>query len=73
MPNLLEITGDDIAQLDDAQLRALIGLLCEADYRKRNTPNWKIQEARQFFDHQALDLSDGDLRIRAVTLNVSLR
>lgn len=33
MPNLLEITGDDIALLDDADLRALIGLLCEADYR----------------------------------------
>lgn len=33
MPNLLEITGDDIAQLDDAKLRNLIGLLCEADYR----------------------------------------
>ncbi|NOT05439.1 MAG: hypothetical protein HOP27_12655 [Anaerolineales bacterium] len=33
MENLLEITGDDIAQLDDATLRELIGLLCEADYR----------------------------------------
>lgn len=32
MENLLEITGDDIAQLDDAMLRKLIGLLCEADY-----------------------------------------
>ena len=26
--------GDDIAQLDDADLRNLIGLLCEADYRQ---------------------------------------
>jgi len=34
MPNLLEITGDDIAQLADADLRTLIGKLCEADYRK---------------------------------------
>jgi hypothetical protein len=33
MENLLEITGDDIAQLDDSTLRELIGLLCEADYR----------------------------------------
>lgn len=33
MSNLLEITGDDIAQLDDAALRELIGLLCEADYQ----------------------------------------
>ena len=33
MLNLLEITGDDIAQLNDTDLRTLIGLLCEADYR----------------------------------------
>jgi len=31
MSNLLETTGDDITLLDDAELRALIGLLCEAD------------------------------------------
>jgi len=29
---LIEITGDDIASLGDADLRNLIGLLCEADY-----------------------------------------
>jgi len=29
----IEITGDDIAALGDADLRDLIGLLCEADYR----------------------------------------
>ena len=34
MSNLLEITGDDIARLNDAELRELIGLLCEADYRQ---------------------------------------
>lgn len=28
-----EITGEDIAQLNDADLRDLIGLLCEADYK----------------------------------------
>src|SRR5262245_18021173 len=33
MSSLLDITGDDIARLSDADLRALIGLLCEADYR----------------------------------------
>ena len=31
---ILEITGDDIAALDDSDLRNLIGLLCEADYRR---------------------------------------
>ena len=34
MSNLLDITGDDIARLNDAELRELIGLLCEADYRR---------------------------------------
>lgn len=33
MSNLLEVTGDDIAKLNDTDLRTLIGLLCEADYR----------------------------------------
>ena len=33
MSTLLEITGDHIAELGDAELRELIGLLCEADYR----------------------------------------
>ena len=33
MSHLFEITGDDIAQLGDADLRELIGLLCESDYR----------------------------------------
>jgi hypothetical protein len=34
MAELLEILGDDIARLNDADLRELIGLLCEADYRR---------------------------------------
>lgn len=31
--NLFDITGEDIAELDDSQLRELIGLLCEAELR----------------------------------------
>jgi len=42
MANLLEITGDDIARLDDAELRELIGLLCEADYRLAGLPTTGI-------------------------------
>jgi len=38
MANLLEITGDDIALLSDADLRSLIGLLCEADFRLAGLP-----------------------------------
>lgn len=32
-PNIFEISSDDIAHLSDADLRDLIGMLCEADYR----------------------------------------
>jgi hypothetical protein len=38
MSNLLEITGEDVTGLKDADLRALIGLLCEADYRMAGLP-----------------------------------
>lgn len=38
MSNLLEITGEDIAQLNDSDLRTLVGLLCEADYREAGLP-----------------------------------
>ena len=38
MSNLLEVTGDDVAQLSDADLRTLIGMLCEADYRLAGLP-----------------------------------
>lgn len=31
--NIFEITGNDIAELNDTDLRNLIGMLCEADYR----------------------------------------
>ena len=33
---MFEITGDDIAALGDEDLRTLIGLLCEAELRRRN-------------------------------------
>ena len=38
MSTLLEITGDHIAELGDADLRELIGLLCVADYRSAGLP-----------------------------------
>lgn len=38
MSTLLEITGDDIALLSDTDLRSLIGLLCEADFRLAALP-----------------------------------
>lgn len=57
MGNLLEITGDDIAQLDDAALRDLIGLLCEADYRLEGLSTKGIT----WGGHQ--DASDGGLDV----------
>lgn len=38
MSTLLEITGDDITLLNDADLRTLIGLLCESDFRLAGLP-----------------------------------
>jgi hypothetical protein len=35
---MFEITGDDIAALSDMDLRTLIGLLCEAEMRRRTLP-----------------------------------
>lgn len=35
---MLEITGDDISNLSDIDLRSLIGLLCEAELRAHNIP-----------------------------------
>ena len=57
MSNLLEITGQDIAQLDDVQLRELIGLLCEADYRQAGLPTKGIT----WGGHQ--DAPDGGLDV----------
>ncbi len=42
MSTLLEITGDDIASLNDTDLRTLIGLLCEADFRLAGLPTSEI-------------------------------
>ncbi|MEF3367374.1 hypothetical protein V3H18_12590 [Methylocystis sp. 9N] len=36
---MFEITGDDIAALGDTDLRKLIGLLCEAEMRRRGLPS----------------------------------
>jgi len=43
------------------------------DPRKTVTPKWSLQEASQFFDDQAQELSSDVLTIRAVILNPALR
>ena len=35
---MFEITGDDIAALNDTDLRTLVGRLCEAELRRRGLP-----------------------------------
>lgn len=57
MTGLLEITGDDIALLNDTDLRSLIGLLCEADFRYAGLPTKGIF----WGGHQ--DASDGGLDV----------
>ncbi|CAB1062170.1 Glucokinase (EC [Olavius sp. associated proteobacterium Delta 1] len=57
MTNPLEITGDDIAKLDDADLRTLIGRLCEEDYRLAGLPTKGIT----WGGHQ--DAPDGGLDV----------
>lgn len=42
MTSIFDITGNDIALLNDADLRDLIGLLCEADYRSQKLPTTGI-------------------------------
>jgi hypothetical protein len=43
------------------------------DYRQKDVPFSSLDEARQFFEGQARDLSTGDLSIRAVVVNAALR
>ena len=57
MSTLLEITGDHIAELGDADLRDLIGLLCEADYGLAGLPKRGIT----WGGHQ--NASDGGLDV----------
>ena len=57
MSHLFEITGDDIALLNDSDLRNLIGMLCEADYRSAGLPTKDIT----WGGHQ--DARDGGLDV----------
>lgn len=57
MINILDITGEDIAKLNDADLRTLVGLLCEAEYRRYNLSTDKIM----WGGHQ--DAPDGGLDV----------
>lgn len=63
---MFEITGDDIASLGDADLRTLIGLLCEAGMRSRGLPTSSVT----YGGNQ--DATDGGLDVR-VDLSVQSR
>jgi hypothetical protein len=43
------------------------------DGRKKQTPEWSLQKAREFFESQAEELSNSGITIRAVVINTSLR
>lgn len=63
MANLLEITGDDIAKLDDSALRDLIGLLCEVDMLKTLVPSGRTHRLSVLVAgmlQYALEVADDD-------------
>jgi len=39
---MLDITGDDVAALNDEDLRTLVGRLCESEMRRRNLPRASV-------------------------------
>ena len=43
------------------------------DSRKERTPKWTLEEAQDFFDHQAKDLSESGKILRAFVLDAKLR
>jgi hypothetical protein len=61
MTELIEINGNDIAQLADDDLRELIGLLCEAEYRQAGlSPKGIIYGGHQDAPDGGLDVSVTD-------------
>ena len=66
MSNLIDITGDDISLLNDTDLRVLIGLLCEADYRASNLSTSGIT----YGGNQ--DASDGGLDVVVKSVGIPL-
>ena len=63
--NMFEITPDEIAKLTDADLRDLVGLLCEATLRESHLPT----SAVTYGGNQ--DASDGGLDVRVTLPNES--
>jgi hypothetical protein len=55
---MFEITGNEINELNDSDLRSLVGLLCEADLRMNNFPTAGVT----WGGHQ--DAKDGGLDVR---------
>jgi hypothetical protein len=45
----------------------------EGDYRKHDVPNMTIDEARKFFEAQAAELSQQDVKVKAVVLDARVR
>jgi hypothetical protein len=41
--------------------------------RKKKTPQWTLEEAQRFFEHQASDLSEQGEILRALVLDARLR
>ena len=57
MNHLLDVTGEDIGRLSDADLRTLTGKLCEADYLQAGLPTRGITWGGQ---RMAVSMSGSD-------------
>lgn len=60
---MFEITGNEISELNDSDLRSLVGLLCEADLRANNLSTAGVT----WGGHQ--DAKDGGLDVRVELVN----
>jgi len=60
---MFEITDKEISELNDSDLRSLVGLLCEADLRLNNQPTAGVK----WGGHQ--DAKDGGLDVRVEIVN----
>ena len=67
MTHLLDISGDDVAELDDSNLRTLVGMLCEADLTKRGLPLTAVT----WGGHQ--NARDGGLDVRVLLNDCSIQ
>jgi hypothetical protein len=48
MTHLLDLTGDEIAELDDSEFRALVAKLCESQLSRAGLPGSRLSSNRRY-------------------------